>query len=105
MVYYKTVFCRTSKKSGVCRVEVTVKILNRTGLHARPAALLAKLANQFECSIRIVGAHAADAKSILDLLTLAAGPGTELQVCASGNDEQAAIQAIQALFAGKFQEE
>lgn len=86
-------------------MEVTVKILNRTGLHARPAALLAKLANQFQSDIRIVGDHAADAKSILDLLSLGAGAGTELQVSASGSDEQAAIEAIQTLFAGKFKED
>lgn len=87
-------------------MEVTVKVLNRTGLHARPAALLAKLANRFQCSVRIVvGQRSADAKSILDLLTLGAGPGTELLVCTSGSDEAAAVQAIQALFADKFQEE
>ena len=86
-------------------MEVTVKILNRTGLHARPAALLAKLANQFQSDIRIIGSHTADAKSILALLSLGAGAGTELQVTAHGCDEQAAIQAIQELFAGKFKED
>ena len=87
-------------------MEVTVKVLNRTGLHARSAALLAKLANSFQSSVRIIaGRRSADAKSILDLLTLAAGPGTELLVCATGSDEAAAIQAVQALFAEKFQEE
>lgn len=86
-------------------MEVTVKILNRTGLHARPAALLAQLANRFQSDIRIVGSHSADAKSILDLLSLGAGPGAELQVSASGSDEAEAVQAIQVLFAGKFKED
>ena len=52
-----------------------------------------------------VEARSADAKSILDLLSLGAGPGAELQVSASGSDEAEAVQAIQALFSGKFRED
>ena len=66
-----------------------VRVLNDQGLHARPAARLAQEAQKFACDIRLVhGGEAVDAKSILDILTLAAGQGSELELRASGPEGQ-----------------
>ena len=84
-----------------------VKVLNRLGLHARPAALVAQCAARFESSVSLIpaGGEAADAKSILSLLMLGAPCGTVLTLEASGSDEAEAVQALSGLFAGKFDEE
>ena len=70
-------------------------VANRLGLHARPAAELAKTANRFECLIQIAkDGMWVNAKSILGVMTLAAERGSELLVKAEGADAQAAVDAI-----------
>ena len=88
-------------------MEAEVKILNRLGLHARPAALVAQCASKFESSIRLTpsGGEPADAKSILSLLMLGAPCGTVLTVEADGCDASDAVTAITGLFAAKFDED
>lgn len=89
-------------------LEATVRITNTLGLHARAAAQLVRLANRFKSNIilkRDDNAVTANAKSILSVLSIAAGFGVELQVIADGEDESEAITAIGALFVGKFGEE
>jgi len=83
----------------------TVIVRNAQGLHARPADLLVRLANQFESEIQI-GKHGqlVDCKSILSLLTLGAAQGTELAVLAQGADADAALQSIAELFEAGFDE-
>lgn len=84
-----------------------MKIQNRMGLHARPAALVAQLAGSFDAKICIFDAEntSADAKSILSLLMLGAPCGAELRVCAEGGDAAEALQAMRGLFDGKFDED
>lgn len=88
-------------------MEIEVTILNRLGLHARPAALVAQAAGRFSADIRLSpsGGGEADAKSILSLLMLGAPCGTVLKLSAVGVDEEAAVQTIAGLFAAKFDEE
>ena len=75
-----------------------IVIRNKQGLHARPAAMLAKLANQFRADIMLVREnHRVEARSIMDLLTLGAGAGTELVLEASGDDAQEAVAALAEL--------
>ncbi len=82
-----------------------VMITNKLGLHARAAAKLVHTASAFEAEIYIGTEHEeVNAKSILGILTLAATKGTPLMVRAAGVDEQAAVDAIAALFADKFGE-
>jgi phosphocarrier protein HPr len=82
-----------------------VMIANKLGLHARAAAKLVHTASAFESEIFIGTEHEeVNAKSILGILTLAATKGTPLVVRADGIDEKAAVEAISALFAGKFGE-
>jgi phosphotransferase system HPr (HPr) family protein len=69
------------------------------GLHARQAARLVWLAHRFHSQIHLrLGARLADAKSILHILILSAGPGTALQVDVDGVDEHEAIQAVEKFF-------
>ena len=86
---------------------VEVKILNRLGLHARPAALISRLAAGFDSSVSLTpnGGSSADAKSILSLLMLGAPCGTVLALEACGSDEAEAVEAIRQLFESKFDEE
>ena len=88
-------------------VERTLLIKQRLGLHARAAAKLVRVASAFQSQVqlrRLEGEVTADAKSILSVLMLAAGRGTELQAIADGVDEEAAMEAIERLFAEGFGE-
>ena len=90
------------------RREITkqVKIPNSLGLHARPAMQLVDLANRFEASLQISkGNQLVDAKSIMQVMTLAATQGTKLTLSASGPDASEALAAIAELIAEGFGEE
>jgi len=83
----------------------TVKISNRLGLHARAAAKLVHVANQFSCDITVAtGSERVEAKSILGLLLLAAALGSELTIECSGEDEGDAIAALVQLVESRFGE-
>lgn len=84
-----------------------IGIQNRLGLHARAAAQVVRMAGTFKCRIRLIRddtAVIADAKSILSVLTLAASAGTEIVIEAEGEDEDAALDALENLFAEGFGE-
>jgi phosphocarrier protein HPr len=84
----------------------TVTVKNPQGLHARPADMFVKLANQYEAKIELLkGSVRVDGKSILGILTLAAGPGTALEIEASGSDAQQALEALAELIASEFTED
>jgi phosphotransferase system HPr (HPr) family protein len=88
-------------------LETRVKIINPLGLHARAAAQLVRLAGGFKSRIllkRLDASVTADAKSILNVLTLAASRGTELDVEVEGADETAALAAIADIFEKGFGE-
>lgn len=84
-----------------------IKIINRLGLHARAAAQLVRLASTFKSKIEIFRTDndvTADAKSILSVLTLAAGKGIDLKIVFKGEDETEAATAVKKLFADGFGE-
>jgi phosphocarrier protein HPr len=88
-------------------IERKLLIRGRLGLHARAAAKLVRLASSFQSRVllrRLDGGVTVDAKSILSVLMLAASRGTELQASAEGVDEEAALSAIEQLFAEGFGE-
>jgi phosphocarrier protein HPr len=88
--------------------ERKVTISNRLGLHARAAARLVRRATQFTSQIELERedtGNAADGKSILSVLLLAASRGTCLIIRADGDDEQRAVDAIVELVEQKFGEE
>jgi phosphocarrier protein len=87
-------------------LERSVRIVNRAGLHARPAAQLVKLASRFACEIE-VGKEGlmVNAKSIMGVLMLAAPKDSRILVKAVGPDAEAALSAIGELIGRKFGEE
>ena len=93
---------QTAEKNNSEHVRL-ICVLNEQGLHARPAARLAQQAQQFEAEITISqNGHKVDAKSILDILTLAAGQGTNLELRAKGPDSAEAVEALAELFKNRF---
>jgi phosphotransferase system HPr (HPr) family protein len=75
-----------------------VPLLHKTGLHMRPAGRIMELACKYKSSIRLGWAdRSANAKSILEMLSLAAPPGAELVLEAEGSDAEEALDAIEAL--------
>ena len=81
-------------------------IVNKFGLHARPAAQLVKLANTFESEIWVEkDSEQVNGKSIMGLMMLAAGHGSIIAVSAEGVDEEAAIAAVEELVDSGFREE
>lgn len=83
-----------------------IKITNRLGLHARAAAKLSHLANNFSSNIFLIfNGDRVNAKSLLGILTLAASVGNDLIIEAEGEDESEAISEIRKLFKRKFDEE
>ncbi len=83
-----------------------ILICNKLGLHARAAAKLVTLSSQFKAEIFL---HYRDkkvnGKSIMGVMMLAAGKGTLLVLCAEGEDEQQAVDAIEQLVNDRFDEE
>ena len=82
-----------------------VIVVGQHGLHARPAGRLAQEAQTFESAITLVHeGQEADAKSILDILTLAAEAGYVLELRAEGADAEAALSRLEQLFKNKFED-
>lgn len=83
----------------------TVRVTNPEGVHARPADMIAKMAQRYRSQVSITkGSLKIDAKSILSILTLVAECGTELRLEAQGPDAQDAVDGIAELFARNFDE-
>jgi len=82
-----------------------VQINNRLGLHARPAMTFVDIANSFASDIHVrKGEQVVDAKSIMQLMMLAAGKGTQLQIEATGPDASEAIESLCDLVMSNFDE-
>jgi phosphotransferase system HPr (HPr) family protein len=75
-----------------------VTVVNPSGLHARPAALFVRTAGRFRSTIRVRNSgrddREADAKSVLAIMNLAVGRGTELELTADGDDADEAIETL-----------
>jgi phosphocarrier protein len=91
--------------SGNPVLERAVKIVNRLGLHARPAAEFVKLAGRFRSEIRVEKEGLeVDGKSIMGVLMLAAEHGSQLIIRAEGSDAEDAMAALVELVDGGFHE-
>jgi phosphocarrier protein HPr len=87
-------------------VSQEVTIINKLGLHARPAAQLVKTASKFNSEISLKkGTLEVNAKSIMGVMMLAAEKGSKIMVMAIGDDEQEALNALVKVFEMKFGEE
>ncbi len=83
----------------------TLKISNKLGLHARASAKLTKLAGSFKSEVFLTrNGRRVNAKSIMGVMMLAAGVGSEVELEVEGEDEAPAAQAIQTLVDDKFGE-
>jgi phosphocarrier protein HPr len=86
-------------------VKTRITISNKLGLHARASAKLTKLASGFQSEVFMSrNERRVNAKSIMGVMMLAAGLGSEVEVETEGPDEQAAMDALLALIDGKFGE-
>lgn len=83
-----------------------ITIINKLGLHARAAAKFVGVAGKYACQIRVgrTPESMVDGKSIMAVMMLAAGKGTEIQLSTEGEDDQAALDALVALINNKFDE-
>ncbi|NBX62431.1 MAG: HPr family phosphocarrier protein [Betaproteobacteria bacterium] len=83
----------------------TITVINKLGLHARASAKLTKLAGSFPCQVWISrGERRVNAKSIMGVMMLAAGVGTDIELETVGDQEKEALEALLALINDKFGE-
>lgn len=84
----------------------TITIINKLGLHARAAAKFVGVAGKYPCQIRVgrTPETMVDGKSIMAVMMLAAGKGTEIHLMTEGNDEQAALNGLIELINNRFDE-
>lgn len=86
-------------------METIVKILNEQGLHARPASIFVKTASKFKSTVSIVhGNEVANAKSIINIMSLGLKKGEEIKIIAEGTDEKKVMEALISLVENKFGE-
>jgi phosphocarrier protein len=86
-------------------IKATVRISNKLGLHARASAKLTKLAGGFRCEVHMSrNGRRVNAKSIMGVMMLAAGIGTEVDIETEGEDEAEAMKSLVALIEDKFGE-
>ena len=86
-------------------IKASISISNKLGLHARASAKLTKLAGSFQSDVFMSrNARRVNAKSIMGVMMLAAGLGSEVEIETDGADEQAAMDALLALINDKFGE-
>ena len=91
--------------SDKAMIQVTTTITNKLGLHARASAKLTKLAGSFPCEIWLSkGERRVNAKSIMGVMMLAAGLGSEVTLETEGAQAQEAMDALLALMADRFGE-
>ncbi|HNT97248.1 MAG TPA: HPr family phosphocarrier protein [Elusimicrobiales bacterium] len=83
-----------------------LKVVNTLGIHARPAGMIANTAGRFQSDVKMIkDGMEVNAKSIMGIMTLAAGRNTVITLVASGPDEKEAAAALEDLFNRKFEEE
>lgn len=83
-----------------------LEIINQYGIHARPAALFAKMSSRYSSDITVEkGGNVVSGKSIMGLMTLEASRGTKLKITATGEDAEELLDELQKLIENKFDEE
>ena len=88
------------------QVQKQVTIVNRLGMHARPAAMFVRIASRYRCEIWVEKeGEQINGKSIMGLMMLAAGQGSKLTIRCQGADADRAIEELEQLIANKFSED
>ena len=98
---------RKTKDAGrVQKIEKEIPIVNRLGLHARPAAMFVRIASRYRSEIWVSKeGEEVNGKSIMGLMMLAAGQGSRLHLRCEGPDADKAIEELEALINAKFNED
>ena len=97
---------RANRAATVQKVEKEVPIVNRLGLHARPAAMFVRIASRYRSEIWVSKeGEEVNGKSIMGLMMLAAGQGSKLRIRCEGLDAEKAMEELEALINAKFNEE
>lgn len=98
-----------NRKSGAShgdKIEKEVAIVNRLGMHARPAAMFVRIASRHRCEVWVEkDGEQINGKSIMGLMMLAAGQGSKLVIRCEGPDADRALQELEELIAAKFNED
>ena len=95
-----------ARKADDVKITKELIVVNKLGIHARPAALFVKTANRFVCDIFVEkDGEKVKGKSIMGLMMLAAGPGSKLLLHAEGQDAASAVVEIETLLRRKFDED
>ena len=96
-----------ARKTGEdLRITKELIVINKLGIHARPAAMFVKTANRFDCDIFVEkDGERVNGKSIIGLMMLAAGPDSKLMIFAEGEDAARAVVELEALLKRKFDED
>jgi len=94
------------QRGGAKLKEVVYMIINRLGIHARPAAEIAKIASKYDCDVTLLGNNKqANAKSLLMIMALGIKNGQEVTIAVDGPDEDKAIEALDVLITNNFYED
>jgi phosphocarrier protein len=97
---------RKSGSGNGGKIEKEVTIVNRLGMHARPAAMFVRIASRFRAEIWVEKeGEQINGKSIMGLMMLAAGQGSKLKLRCEGPDAEKAIEELEQLIAAKFNED
>src|SRR5947209_13412816 len=97
---------RASDAAPIQKVEKDVPIVNRLGLHARPAAMFVRVASRYRAEVWVEKeGERVNGKSIMGLMMLAAGQGSKLRICCEGADADKALEELEQLIASKFNED
>jgi len=97
---------RASRTATAQKIEKEISIVNRLGLHARPAAMFVRIASRYRSEIWVSKeGEEVNGKSIVGLMMLAAGQGSKLRIRCEGPDADNAIEELEGLINAKFNEE
>ena len=97
---------RTSRAAPTQKLEKEISIVNRLGLHARPAAMFVRIASGHRSEIWVSKeAEEVNGKSIMGLMMLAAGQGSKLRIRCDGPDAEKAMEELQELINARFNED
>src|SRR3954447_20679934 len=97
---------RASEAAPIQKVEKDVPIVNRLGLHARPAAMFVRIASRYRSEIWVSKeGEEVNGKSIMGLMMLAAGQGSNLRIRCEGPDAAKAMEELEELISARFNED
>ena len=97
---------RASTEEREQKVEKEITIVNRLGLHARPAAMFVRIASRYRAEVWAAKeSEEVNGKSIMGLMMLAAGQGSKLRIRCVGSDAAKALQELEELINSKFNED